>query len=175
MLWLGRVSLQVSQLGQVHTTFYTGTTDYRGHNGARAVASASSMPLSTDAQSSTVRVIADFFFDCETKSDLNLSKGWRKSWAWAHTCNHNTCVTVGCRMRPCFQEKRAKPSIVFYGGLKENSPHRFIYLNAWSSAGSTVWEELGGVAFWKCVSGGGLWCFKRSLKAQSFSLSFSCW
>jgi hypothetical protein len=34
--------------------------------------------------------------------------------------------------------------ITICGGL--NEPHRFIYLNAWSAAGRTIWEGLRGVA-----------------------------
>lgn len=36
-------------------------------------------------------------------------------------------------------------------GLNENGPCTFIYLSTWSSAGGTVWEELGGAALMKEV------------------------
>jgi hypothetical protein len=44
-------------------------------------------------------------------------------------------------------------------GLNENRPHRLICLNAWLSVGGTVWEGLGGVAFWKEVCHRG-WALK---------------
>lgn len=42
-----------------------------------------------------------------------------------------------------------------YDGLNENSFHKVIYLNTWSTVGGSVWEGLGGVTMLEKVCWGG--------------------
>ena len=46
-----------------------------------------------------------------------------------------------------FTSKDRETPKALYGSLKENGPHRLMYLNAWSSVSGTAWEELGDKAF----------------------------
>lgn len=63
-------------------------------------------------------------------------------------------------------------------------PHRFLCLDAWSSAGGTLWEGLGAVTFWRCVTkvskvhaipsvGSFSLCLLLWIKMQTFSYCFS--
>lgn len=47
------------------------------------------------------------------------------------------------------------------GGLNMDGPQRLIYLNTYSPISGTIWEELGDVSFWRCITRRGLLDFKR--------------
>lgn len=55
------------------------------------------------------------------------------------------------------------------GGFNENVPRRLVCLNSWSSFGETGnnWEIW---SWWMCVTGGGIWGFKRLLSFQVWCL-----
>lgn len=53
-----------------------------------------------------------------------------------------------------------------YGGLDENSPHRFKWLNAWQRVGGTIWERLGSVTLMEAYHWGWLWGFRSPFHSQ---------
>ena len=54
-------------------------------------------------------------------------------------------VRVSCSLHDTLSREK-KSGQDTCGGLNENGPCRFIYLNAWFPVDGTVWEGLGGVA-----------------------------
>ena len=78
-------------------------------------------------------------------------------------CGHKKIISKG---RDAEGEERSTEADAGQSGrsslwwLDENGPHKFLFVNAWSPVGGTVWEGLGGVALLKEVCHwGGLWSF----------------